>query len=170
MSPKSPSQGSLRGLLRKNSSLKSSSKIKIDFTEDPEKEKRTDNDVYWPLDLLPQICPNARIMTWGSYTIVSNSRMPRNQNDVFAHADELLSDLTTLRDETNTIGRSIIFITHSVGGVIVKEVRGSGNTRPTPANRESGAKEVGGRKRISPQRHSPIDCSHHLHRLPPPRE
>lgn len=142
MSPKSPGhQGSLRGrrLFKSpsNATLKSGSKIKLEVPEEPEKPKQVDPDVYWPLDLLPASCPNARIMTWGCHTIASGGRLPRNQSDVFAHADELLQDLTTLRDETNTIGRSIIFVAHSVGGVIVKEV-----LRRSEAENESHLKDI----------------------------
>ena len=140
MSPRSPGQGSLRGrrLFRQPSNLKSGSKIKLEFPDEVEKEKPIDPDVYWPLDLLPASCPNARIMTWGCHTIASGGRLPRNQNDIFAHADELLQDLTTLRDETNTIGRSIIFVAHSVGGVIVKEVSGRGEEAYGPLSDADG--------------------------------
>ncbi|SPN99221.1 uncharacterized protein DNG_02258 [Cephalotrichum gorgonifer] len=87
-----------------------------------ESEPEPEPEVYWPLDLLPQSCPSTRILTWGCNAITLNGRMPRAQNDIFEHADDLLQELTLLRDETDTPTRPIIFITHSLGGVIVKEV------------------------------------------------
>lgn len=79
-------------------------------------------EVYWPLDLLPQSCPSTRILTWGCNAISLGGRMPRAQSDVFGHADDLLAELTLLRDETDTAERPVIFIVHSLGGIILKEV------------------------------------------------
>jgi protein SERAC1 len=125
--PKSPKVAPVGNVLRKNPSLnpihKSTSKLQLDFLEESPREPiSSDQTVYWPLDLLPTSCPTARILTWGCNTIVSNGQLPRNQNDIFAHADDLLQELTVARDETKTIGRPIIFVTHSLGGVIIKEV------------------------------------------------
>ena len=103
--------------------MKSSSKLKLDqLGEDVVVEKQPDPDVYWPLDLLPESCPTARVLTWGCHTIVTGGKLPRNQNDIFAHAEDLLQELTLIRDETNSVGRPVIFVAHSLGGVIVKEV------------------------------------------------
>ena len=88
----------------------------------PELTLQPEPEVYWPLDLLPQSCPSTRILTWGCNAITLSGRMPRAQNDVFAHADDLLQELTLLRDETDTAERAVIFIAHSLGGIILKEV------------------------------------------------
>jgi len=44
------------------------------------------------------------------------------QPHIFTHADELLHDLAMLRDETDTVGRGLVFVAHSLGGIVLKEV------------------------------------------------
>jgi hypothetical protein len=117
---KQDSSGRSRNVLRKNS-LKSSSRLRLD-TSVGDLIKSKDAEVYWPLDLLPRSCPNARISVWGYHTLVADGQPLRLQNDVFAHARELLLDLADAREATNTTNRPIIFIAHSTGGILVKEV------------------------------------------------
>lgn len=117
---KQDSSGRSRNVLRKNS-LKSTSRLRLDTSAgDPAKSR--DAEVYWPLDLLPRSCPNARIAVWGYHTLVSDGQPLRLQNDVFAHARELMLDLADAREATGTTNRPIIFIAHSTGGILVKEV------------------------------------------------
>lgn len=44
------------------------------------------------------------------------------REDVFSLADGLLREFTLLRKETGTARRPIIFVAHSLGGILVKEV------------------------------------------------
>ncbi|KAB5542524.1 hypothetical protein GE09DRAFT_244782 [Coniochaeta sp. 2T2.1] len=117
---KQDSSGRSRNVLRKNS-LKSMSKLRLD-TSVGDLLKSKDAEVYWPLDLLPRSCPDARISVWGYHTLVSDGHPLRLQNDVFAHARELLLELAHARAATNTTSRPIILISHSTGGILVKEV------------------------------------------------
>jgi hypothetical protein len=78
--------------------------------------------VYWPRDLLPIDCPKARIMTWGYDTAVTKGiAAPTNKGNIFAHAKDLLYALDRERPQ----GRLLIFVAHSLGGIIVKEVKSS---------------------------------------------
>jgi hypothetical protein len=76
--------------------------------------------VYWPRDLLPTDCPKARIMTWGYDTVVTKGiASPVNKSNIFTHAKDLLYALDRERPQ----GRPLIFVAHSLGGIVVKEVR-----------------------------------------------
>lgn len=58
----------------------------------------TEQEVYWPLDLLSNDCTNARIFTWGYDSVVAKFfRGPTNQNNIFAHAKDLLYSLSNKR-------------------------------------------------------------------------
>ncbi|KFY60649.1 hypothetical protein V496_05277 [Pseudogymnoascus sp. VKM F-4515 (FW-2607)] len=79
------------------------------------------SEVFWPLDLLPEDCGDARILTWGYESNISRFFAgPANQNTIFAHARDLLYALENTRRDCKT--RSLIFVTHSLGGIIVKDV------------------------------------------------
>ncbi|KAJ5054095.1 uncharacterized protein L3040_000379 [Drepanopeziza brunnea f. sp. 'multigermtubi'] len=74
---------------------------------------------FWPLDLLPDDCPNARILTWGYDSRVTNFfGSSANQSNVSAHARNLVHALRRPRLECP--GRPIIFVAHSLGGVVMK--------------------------------------------------
>ena len=75
-------------------------------------------NVFWPQDLLPRDCDCARILTWGYKSHVTRVYESTNKNSVFTHAKNLLFALTRERTE----GRPLIFVAHSLGGILVKEV------------------------------------------------
>lgn len=63
-------------------------------------------------------CDRARILTWGYDSHVIKGYESVNKNDVFAHAKNLLATLKRERPQA----RPIIFVAHSLGGILVKEV------------------------------------------------
>jgi len=76
--------------------------------------------VYWPKHLLPIDCPKARIMTWGYDTVITKGiAAPTNKSNIFAHAKDLLYAL----DRERPYGRPLMFVAHSLGGIVVKEVK-----------------------------------------------
>lgn len=78
----------------------------------------SDGKVCWPLDFLGKDIPNARIITWGYDSSIANFFKPASQESIFNHGDTLMSDLSQLRGETK---RPIVFVCHSMGGLVVKQ-------------------------------------------------
>lgn len=72
---------------------------------------------HWPRDFLPRDCPQSRIMVWGYDSRITKGYAPSNKNNIFAHAKDLLHSLRRER----TTRRPIVFLAHSLGGLIVKE-------------------------------------------------
>ena len=76
-------------------------------------------DVYWPRDLLADEhhCYNVRILTYGYDSKVTRGFSSANQNNLFAHAKDLLYAL----QREKPARRPVIFVAHSLGGLLVKE-------------------------------------------------
>ena len=74
----------------------------------------------WPKTLLPPIFPHARILTFGydAYFVKSRSICT---NGVDEHASALLDDLHGARVDARALGRPLIFVAHSLGGIVCKE-------------------------------------------------
>lgn len=86
-----------------------------------EKTWTATNGVFWLRDLLPRRIPNARIMSWG-YDANTHSLSPTSVQYIHDHATTLVSDLVLERRLSHTERRPIIFLAHSLGGIVVKEV------------------------------------------------
>ncbi|KAG9518626.1 hypothetical protein KCU93_g8357, partial [Aureobasidium melanogenum] len=77
------------------------------------------NNTCWPRDLLPEDIKDARILTFGYDAQVAGFFSKASQASIFAHAEKLLDNLKNCRRNFET--RPIIFIGHSLGGIIIKE-------------------------------------------------
>ncbi|KAF8530136.1 hypothetical protein BU17DRAFT_78714 [Hysterangium stoloniferum] len=78
-----------------------------------------ENGILWLKDLLPQQLPNVRIVTYG-YDASTGSQSYKIDETLYGHGENFISRLALLRESTTTATRPIIFIAHSLGGIILK--------------------------------------------------
>ena len=87
--------------------------------QDPSDGRTSSSPVFWPADLLPTDCPNARILVYGYDTqITKYMTSSTNKNSTFSHGKDLVFEL----GRTHPAGRPLIFVAHSLGGILVKEM------------------------------------------------
>lgn len=94
----------------------------VDGHVDSEASPALDSSIrtFWPRDLLPAECPNARILTWGYDSRVTKYYSEAvNKDTIFQYGKNLLYDLRRKRK----IDRPIVWVAHSLGGIVVKQVR-----------------------------------------------
>lgn len=79
-------------------------------------------DVFWPRDLLGQheACTTARIMTYGYDTNIVSLADTCNFTTMSDHGETLLNRIAAKR--VDHMHRPLMFITHSLGGLVVKSV------------------------------------------------
>jgi hypothetical protein len=77
------------------------------------------NGVHWLRDLLPHDIPNVRILSWG-YDANTHSSDRISCNYLWNHGQALVHDLRLEREHTNSTRRPIIFVAHSLGGIVLK--------------------------------------------------
>ncbi|KAK3321656.1 hypothetical protein B0H66DRAFT_638213 [Apodospora peruviana] len=90
----------------------------------PEKTWTAPNDVYWPTDLLPKSLKNehANVLVYGYNADVYSTRKDRSPSDNFVHqhAQSLVTSLTQYRKSEGTERNPIIWVAHSLGGIVTK--------------------------------------------------
>ncbi|KAJ5646829.1 hypothetical protein N7490_003201 [Penicillium lividum] len=84
----------------------------------------------WPKTLLPSILPTARILTFGYDAYVANWRGVVSQSRIANHAWNLLTSLSSYRENDGTNERSIIFVCHSLGGLVCEDALLTSKQRP----------------------------------------
>ncbi|KAF5001057.1 hypothetical protein FDECE_11072 [Fusarium decemcellulare] len=88
-------------------------------------ETKKNPSVFWPRDLLPSKCENARILSFGYNAAVAHffnvgkGKPPiAPTTTIDDHSAALFDGLKGLRDRTNTADRPIMFVCHSLGGLV----------------------------------------------------
>jgi hypothetical protein len=76
--------------------------------------------MYWPGDFLAKDFPAANVMTWGYNSDLTRGYLAGSQGTIFSHARNLLYSLVSER--RGSPERPLVFIAHSLGGIMVKEV------------------------------------------------
>ncbi|KAJ5175660.1 uncharacterized protein N7482_001537 [Penicillium canariense] len=77
------------------------------------------NQINWLRDLLPSDIPNARILTYG-YDARTHGTNDLTAQFLYEHAITFLGKLCIFRRNTKAKKRPIIFLAHSLGGILVK--------------------------------------------------
>lgn len=80
-----------------------------------------ESGTFWPAQLLPKDVPKARIMTFGYDADVVHFWAMASQNRIGDHASNLVNSLAQLRERTETEDRPIVFVTHSLGGLVFED-------------------------------------------------
>ncbi|KAI1854202.1 hypothetical protein JX266_001343 [Neoarthrinium moseri] len=81
--------------------------------------------IYWPRDLLPGYVPSARILTYGYDTRIKHwLGGPKIKTTIYDISHDFLVSLEAYRRESDGEDplRPIVFIAHSLGGIVVKEL------------------------------------------------
>lgn len=75
-------------------------------------------NAFWLKDFLPQDVPNARVMTFGYNT---DAAFGNTTAEIIDYAKSLLSSLIDKREQVDELRRPLIFIGHSLGGIVIKQ-------------------------------------------------
>ena len=88
----------------------------------PHFKRNTDRElVYWPRHLIPTTLPTARVLVYGYDTNVRHSLgAPISKNTVYDISYDFLKSLEAER--RSNPARPLVFVAHSLGGIVVKEV------------------------------------------------
>lgn len=85
---------------------------------DPVGTWEADDGTVWPRDLLPKEMKNVRVLTYGYNGSIMDTTSVAEIGD---HALNLVGRLDDERSEPHAQVRPIIFIGHSLGGIIIKQ-------------------------------------------------
>ncbi|MCJ1266225.1 hypothetical protein MMC22_006108 [Lobaria immixta] len=98
---------------------------------------------HWPVSLLSCDIPNCRILSFGYDADVVNFWSQVSQNRLGNHALNLLGGLTRLREKSDTEGRNIIFVAHSLGGLVTQDCLWTSRNHPEKHLRQVSSCTIG---------------------------
>lgn len=91
----------------------------------PEKTWTAKNGVFWPIDLLPASLKDvhANVLVYGYNADVYSNKNDQSASDNFIHqhAQSLVTTLTLYRRSVGSSKNPIIWVAHSLGGILVKK-------------------------------------------------
>ena len=76
--------------------------------------------LHWPSELLKQDLPDARIMSFGYNADIVNLWNPKSHSPLTGHAENMVGALVRKRERTDTEDRKILFVGHSLGGLVIE--------------------------------------------------
>jgi hypothetical protein len=88
---------------------------------------------FWPYDLLPKddTISQARILLYGYESNPTNFyKAPTNRMTITQHAENLMHNVAGVREECK--GRPLVFVAHSLGGILVKGALNESRYMPQP--------------------------------------
>ncbi|KAF5597596.1 ribonuclease p mrp [Fusarium subglutinans] len=105
----------------------------------------TKNGVVWPKDLLPGDIPASRIFLFGYDTnITSTDQSGATRTEIHSDAEDVCAKLAAERQGTQTVDRPIIFVAHSLGGLVAAQILVHGEHKPENSAEASIARNVRG--------------------------
>ncbi|KFZ00971.1 hypothetical protein V501_10314 [Pseudogymnoascus sp. VKM F-4519 (FW-2642)] len=100
------------------------------FSKDQERTSCAPKETYWPQDLLPHTVKKARVLTFGYDTTVHHRfGQTRSRNTIYDFAWEFLNCLSDARQSDGQSRRPLLFVAHSLGGIITKEALRQANLK-----------------------------------------
>ncbi|KAL3440856.1 hypothetical protein BJX65DRAFT_289668 [Aspergillus insuetus] len=86
----------------------------------------------WPESLLPATIPNARVLTFGYDAYVTDWLNVVSISRVGNHAMNLITALATWREQDDTNERPVLFVCHSLGGIVCQDAITTSQQYPEP--------------------------------------
>lgn len=96
-----------------------------------DRERTWGGDIFWPQELLPKKLRNARILTFGYDAYITRVAQV-TQNKIRDHARDLVNKLAGVRNSEKASTRPIIFVVHSLGGIVCKDALQVSINSPEP--------------------------------------
>lgn len=80
--------------------------------------------IHWPSELLRQDIVDGRILSFGYDADIVSFWNPASSSRLSNHAENLVGELVRHRERTNTESRKMLFVAHSLGGLVLEYALG----------------------------------------------